>query len=238
MALNFNYKNTGSWKAILGSGYGVSGYDAAGNYFDTNKSSSHYALPTAKIATPQGLQTYNAADEKNVMGYATQTTDLKGNTTVNKANENLSGYSVASTKPGEFSDVDKSTAVVENVKNSGQRLRSSGNITLWPTIYQETDVKGNVVDSFVIPGFLPAGSLAYKDNGVPYYKDQSNNAPAQAAGYFAPLAAVQPPTAPAAPSPAPVISPDNNNTALAAADNRRRRSSLFSTYMSNLGSTL
>ena len=231
MALNFSYKNTASWKAIIGGGYGVSGYDAKGNYFNTNKASTHYALPQAKIATPQGLQTFVQADQKNVMGYATKTTDLQGNKTVNKPVENLSGYTVASNKPGAFDEVED-TAIVQD-SSSGRRLRSSGNITLWPVIYQETDQKGAVVNSFTIPGYLPAGSLTYGKSGIPSYKQ-----PSTTGDFSAPVSPTTPSIQAAPESPkAPVAPVPDLSSAINETSGRRRRASQFrfNTFASDLG---
>lgn len=214
--------------ASIQAGYGIQGYDSKGHYFDTSKSSPFYKLPTSLISAPSGLTQYPVKEaNKNVMGYATTTTDLKGNTTKNKATENLTGYAVDSNTPGEFDSVDKSTAVVQKSPNSGKRLQSSGNITLWPTLYQETDLKGNTVNSFVIPGYLPAGSLSYTDSGIPYYRNQQieNSSPKQSD-------LLGPQTAPAsAPLPTP---PGNQNlsSALNQSDSRRQRNSYFNTFMS------
>lgn len=137
------------------------------------------------------------------------------NVTTLKPTENLTGYPVYSTGSNVFSNL-ANTAQLQ--KFGGMNvLQSSGNITGWPTLWQQFAPGGDLTNEFVIPGYTPAGSIAYDENGFPMF---NTDTPPSVPSISSPKPAISPP-APSVGTPTALPSQDYAKQAKQASTQRR-----------------
>jgi hypothetical protein len=165
----------------------------------------------------------------SVAGMPTTTINLLGQKSVMKPTENLTGYPVFHTGGGDlFSNLDK-TALLEE-EDGLISLYPSGNITLWPTIWTQTDTRGQISNLFLIPGDAPAGSIAF-EGGFPTWNSDYGG-PESILGPDAAKAPMRSQT----PKTATAASGDAEANAYNDLNKRRRRNTVSSFLRTTVGS--
>lgn len=183
---------------------------ATNNIFGSQSLQFGYSTITTNSRGQQSV----AAPIGNVSGIPT-TSIVNKTVTQMLPTENLTGYPVISTGKSPFSKLD-STAVLQNF-GGNQLLQASGNLTGWPVLYTRYE-HGNPVAQVVLPGFAPAGSFQYDQNGMPSYKNLPSNY-----GDYSSSDIVSSPVPPQAPSMQQQTSANSGASQQASLDAKRRR---------------